>query len=417
MTPFSHIVRPVVFALIALLMPLRAGADPAEELQERLERLRSVPYTSTTTEPVDTDDSGVGIYKQDLVCEGYNLYCPALGSDVMLMDMEGSVVHRWSCPDSEHGQWQHAIMLPNGDAVAISNEPNYLMRLDWQSNVVWKRAIACHHDVVLSPDSTLYVIIDEKFPYRGMLVRFPAVLELTLDGEEIDRWTACEYLDDIKDAFETRSFLDTILDGMLAEMSEDQALEKISRGWKASRLLDGSTVYDYFHMNTISVLPETPVSQVDRRFGGGNWLICFKHVNQIAVLDRDTKEILWVWGEGKLEWPHHPTMLENGNILIFDNGSKRKFSKVIELDPLSRTVEWEYVGDPPEKFYSHSRGSAQRLPNGNTLMCEGDKGRAFEVTKDGEIVWEWVNPETVKGRRTQVYRMMRLLPEEVDPSW
>jgi hypothetical protein len=108
-------------------------------------------------------------------------------------------------------------------------------------------------------------------------------------------------------------------------------------------------------------------------------------------------------------------MLANGNILIFDNGTKRKFSKVIELEPLTRTVEWEYVSDPPKDFFTHSRGSAQRLPNGNTLMCEGDKGRALEVTKDGEIVWEWVNPEIVEHHRPQIYRMMRLLPETVDP--
>ena len=36
--------------------------------------------------------------------------------------------------------------------------------------------------------------------------------------------------------------------------------------------------------------------------------------------------------------------------------------------------------------------SMQRLPNGNTLICEGPSGRVFEVTADKELVWEFVNP-------------------------
>jgi hypothetical protein len=178
---------------------------------------------------------------------------------------------------------------------------------------------------------------------------------------------------------------------------------------------DGKIVYNYFHMNTISLLPETPLDAVDSRFRAGNLLICFRNVNQIAILAEGTKEILWVWGEGVLEWPHHPTMLESGNILVFDNGVRREYSKVIELNPVTETVEWEYVGNPPESLYTYTRGSAQRLPNGNTLISEGDRGRAFEVTKEGEIVWERLNPMTSEGNRVQIYRMMRLAPEVIEP--
>ena len=108
-------------------------------------------------------------------------------------------------------------------------------------------------------------------------------------------------------------------------------------------------------------------------------------------------------------------MVENGNILIFDNGVERKYSRVIEIDPVTETIEWEYVADPPKSFYTFEKGSAQRLPNGNTLICDGDNGRAFEVTRRGEIVWEWLNPEFLQGRRLQVYRMMRLPPAMVEP--
>jgi hypothetical protein len=75
---------------------------------------------------------------------------------------------------------------------------------------------------------------------------------------------------------------------------------------------------------------------------------------------------------------------------------------------MSESIEWEYRASPPEMFYSQIKGSNQRLPNGNTLICESQNGRAFEVTRDKEIVWEFYNPEIKKGKRGSIYRMMRI---------
>jgi hypothetical protein len=101
-------------------------------------------------------------------------------------------------------------------------------------------------------------------------------------------------------------------------------------------------------------------------------------------------------------------MLENGHILIFDNGVRRQYSRVLELDPVVKAIVWEYVAEPREDFYSYTRGSAQRLANGNTLISESDNGRVFEVTPEGEVVWRWLNPDTREGRPKIVYRMLRL---------
>jgi hypothetical protein len=171
-------------------------------------------------------------------------------------------------------------------------------------------------------------------------------------------------------------------------------------------------------MNTVSLIPATPLEERDRRFQEGNLLVCFRNVDQIAVLEKDSYRVLWAWGEGELEWPHHPTMLPNGHILIFDNGVKRKYSRVVELDPIAESIVWEYVAEPPEDFYSFAGGSAQRLPNGNTLICESDNGHIFEVTREGEVVWTWLNPATRQwrrdGHRESVYRMLRLPSSAVD---
>jgi hypothetical protein len=209
----------------------------------------------------------------------------------------------------------------------------------------------------------------------------------------------------------TDSFLDTVLDSIETGWTPESELLKGVR-----KAVDMPKVHkvDYFHMNTINLLPENSAADSDPRFQRGNFLVCFRNVNQIAVLDRITYEVLWAWGEGQLEWPHHPTMLENGHILIFDNGVNREYSRVVELDVLDEAIVWEYKSDPPEDFYSFGRGSAQRLPNGNTLICESDRGRAFEVTPDKELAWAWLNPAFRHDHREGVYRMMRLPRDQID---
>jgi hypothetical protein len=363
---------------------------------------------------LDSARSGVVVHELDKAYQGYNIYCSRGEPVVYLIDMAGKLVHQWSHPGERIWVWDHVIMLENGDVVVI-NKFRELLRLDWNSKVVWKRPIEVHHDVVRSPDNTFYAIVRELMPYRQLLVRFPSILHLTDGAEGIDRWSTYEQLEEIKQALDQRSFLDTVLDSMLTQGSWLEVRQNLSKRAEAVKLTGGKLAYDYFHLNTISILPDTPLGRRDSKFGPGNLLICFRNVNQIAVLDWDTKQILWAWGEGVLEWPHHPTMLENGNILVFDNGVKREYSTVIELNPVTNAIEWEYLADPPESFYTYEKGSAQRLPNGNTLICDGDNGRAFEVTKDGEIVWEWLNPHTKRGHRVQVYRMTRLSPEMVDP--
>src|SRR5262249_35874044 len=68
------------------------------------------------------------------------------------------------------------------------------------------------------------------------------------------------------------------------------------------------------------------------------------------------------------------------------------YSRVIEINPATNEIAWKYQDKPTWNFFSPRMGYAQRLPNGNTLITESSFGRFFEVTKEGEIVWEYVNP-------------------------
>jgi hypothetical protein len=405
-------------AVILIVSAVRNPNDDADsgrqaDLKRRLERFKSVPYTSLTRTEVDSSRAGV-IIKDGRACDGYNLYCSRISPEVFLMDMAGKVVHRWSYPETVDCLWDHAIMLGKGEVIVI-NKFKHLVRLDWHSNLLWRSRMEAHHDLVECPDKTFYVASGCIRDYRGLLVRFPYILRTTSEGRVVDMWSGYEELGRIKQAFDTRSFLDTVIDSMLLHRSWLELPDLIARRLRAKRLRNGNVLFDYLHLNTIAMLPDTPLGRQDRRFRPGNLLLCFRRVNQIAIMDWNTKEFLWVWGEGELEWPHHPTMLENGNILIFDNGVEREYSRVIELNPVTEEIDWEYVADPPESFYTFEKGSAQRLPNGNTLICEGDQGRVFEVTSDGETVWEWLNPILRKGKRVQVYRMTRLPAGTIEP--
>lgn len=162
-------------------------------------------------------------------------------------------------------------------------------------------------------------------------------------------------------------------------------------------------------------MPETPIGKNDNCFQAGNWFLSFRNVNLIVILDKETKEIIWSWGPGELERQHSPKMLNNGNILIYDNGFNRGYTRVIELDPVKKEIVWEYKTNPPELFFSQSGGYAQRLPNENTLITDWEGGLVFEITKKGEIVWEWFNPEiNEEGKRHTIYRMVRYPKDKID---
>jgi hypothetical protein len=74
----------------------------------------------------------------------------------------------------------------------------------------------------------------------------------------------------------------------------------------------------------------------------------------------------------------------------------RAGSRVLEFDPVTLELVWQYSqatsGTGMDGFFGHYINSAQRLPNGNTLIDEGADGRFFEVTREHEIVWEYVSP-------------------------
>jgi hypothetical protein len=166
---------------------------------------------------------------------------------------------------------------------------------------------------------------------------------------------------------------------------------------------------DLLHANSVAWMRYPDLATTSSIYAPTNVMVSLRHQNTIAIFDWTQRRLVWAWGQGHIMGPHDATPLRTGNFLIFDNGLGRGWSRVIELDPRSQEIVWEYKADPPEDFYTLARGSAQRLANGNTLIAESDKGRIFEVTPAGEIVWSFVNPSrTRSGQTMAVVRARRV---------
>jgi outer membrane protein assembly factor BamB len=179
---------------------------------------------------------------------------------------------------------------------------------------------------------------------------------------------------------------------------------------------------DYLHTNSIEYLDGTSAQKLPEA-REGRLLLSFREIGTLAIFDPMTDEITWAM-RGPWLRQHDPDLLANGNILLFDNQGNvgpGGITRVIEVDPKTHKIVWTYAGTPDEPFESEVRSSQARLPNGNTLITESDGGRLFEVTRAGEIVWNYVNP--VRGQRGDGQTVIpivswaeRIDPNQLDPS-
>ena len=156
-------------------------------------------------------------------------------------------------------------------------------------------------------------------------------------------------------------------------------------------------------------------SEEDHEFASkGDVLIAMRHLDTIAIVDVDEEKVKWMWGMGELEGPHHPTILENKNILVLDNGIYREYSRIIEVNPVTEEIEWEYTTQPPTKFYTPGRGTVQKMPNGNYFICNADSAQLFEINKNKEIIWEYTKPKNSMGKRIIIQRAIKITPQELE---
>jgi hypothetical protein len=371
--------------------------DPSSES----EAIQSLPYLSYVTDERNFHQDGVVEDHQNLSAPGINLYNSYYKAGAYLLDMSGKKLQTWLPPDS-HSNWQYVTACDNGD-VLVCIEDVMLMRLDGNSHILWQQKLRAHHDIAVAENNDIYTLASSDELVFTHFLPAPIINDyiviLSSDGTMKKNISLFNLLKKNLSLLDIIKIYSEIID------PRDFLWRVIKQKLRQGNLLRRETPFDVFHNNTITIA-EKDFNALCKK---GDVLISASHLDLIGIIDIEQQNLRWAWGPGTLEEQHDPTFLENGNILIFDNGTRREYSRIIELDPLKYEIVWEYHSFQPRLFFTDWGGSAQRLPNGNTLITETSKGRVFEITRDGKIVWEFLNPEKAEnGKRATIYRMTRI---------
>lgn len=401
--------------LLNMLLVLSACTTDAPTEQERkrslsdeaIQRLESLGYLGFGPETTTHSASGVVVRKRGCTCDGYYLLTyPVLGS-AELIDGAGKIVRRWSGPPDV---WERASLGPDGDLLVLAREARggeagkrrVLIRLAFDGRRVWKRVLPVHHLVETLPDGRLALLTS----------RSRQVPELYGDEAVIDN-----------------GFAILSADGRTIE-SEQSLYEMLARRPDIMQFRSSAGAgrdprwRDFLHANYFQLMRGGPAARRHPLYAAGNLLVTFRQQDTVAMFDRARAEVIWAWGQGEVVGLHDAKVLENGHILLFDNRSRAEdpekgdgWSRVLEIDPLSGEIVWEYRSAPPAEFFSSSRGTVERLDSGNTLICSSNQGRVFEVTPEGEVVWEYRTPHLDDEGRRAVLRAYHYPTSFIEPHF
>ncbi len=374
--------------------------DPSLSAKQRetLEALEAIGYASGSRPA--TDLRNVTHHVESDAYAGENLYTSGHAPVAILMTMAGEELHRWSYPfrkvwpdypvAQDHVSsffWRRAHVFGNGDLLAIF-EGLGIIKLDRDSNLLWANPNRAHHDMHVTEWGEIYLLTREA----RVVQRLGAEREILEDFISV--------LDDQGRELRRTSLLDSY------ENSE------LGLSYDMLPVQDG----DLFHTNSLELLGERHAG-LPAVFQPGNVLVALRELSANAVVDLAREEIVWIQ-TGDFLGHHDPHVLANGHLLLFDNNAEAIGSRVLELDATGE-VHWQYEGTDDKWFFSRSCGLAQRLHNGNTLITETDNGRAFEVSADKRIVWEFYNPHRTGDAEKYVaslFEMVRL-PRGFSAAW
>jgi len=313
---------------------------------------------------------GVTKYDPTRSSPGATLFSPLHQKQAYLIGMQGEVLHQW---DLAAVPGSYGYLLPNGNLLMATKTENgpadfrasggKIEELDWDGNIIWEHQDDFqHHDFFRCENgNTIYLrweLIPDEYAVRVNGGEYGAthpdgiwgdvIHEVNSSGETVWKWS----------------------------MWENVEIEKYPNAPMSGRR-------EWAHANSIKPLPN------------GDLMVSWRHNNLIAIISKKTGKFNFEWCGPELGHQHDFQILENGNYMVFNNlalGPPGNGSRVLEFDPKTKETIWEYTGVPRYTFHSPFISGAQRLKNGNTLICEGMWGRIFEVTPDKVLVWEYISP-------------------------
>lgn len=371
-------------------------------------------------ETLSFDDSQVTLCRRRLglthldrarTAGGYTLFARQTGGGIVdMIDIEGRTAHQWRMPVRPG---RDAVILQTGNlGYNGSHATSAALYPAWdiwhggdfyeatpEGEIVWRHEdIFHHHDAQWLPNGNLLYTVAAELPADKAaritggdpskdcadgIVQSDIVKEVNRAGETVWEWRIWDHIDPAD--------------------------------------LPVHPIFDRRHWPMINGVSQTR---------DGLILMSLRTTSGVIAVEKATGRIVWHAGHGIVHQQHTPVEMQDGTILVFDNGNLRPgssnpYSRAIQFDPRTMQITWDYTDRNAPSFFSPFMGSCERLGNGNTLICESAFGRLFEVTPGGDVVWEYLIPDFdeypaplnqfIRGRQNTCFRAHRYTKEQV--SW
>jgi hypothetical protein len=365
----------------------------------------------------------------------------------MLVDMHGRTLKKYP--------FGLLHLLRDGTMLAKMGDHS-LVKLDADLNIIWKTEVDpdLHHDIKTDENGAIYLLSSERINIAGVPASGDVIDIYSSEGVLIYTWRLSDHLQefiaiisksiglmDLPLSFEKAAGMDAYI--------RQAPIRFFSPGTDAR---NPTCQFEFTHFNSIQVLPYNEVARHIPAFKKGNLLLSFNPYSCYGILDTASGKIEWAGYLPERTTLHSPTLLPNGHILVFQNSTEesewagksdgvfldfnkscldtlytkmkstsklplpkaRPWTSVAEYDPVNNSKVWEYIAEPG--IHDRVLGNAQRLANGNTLIClttEEQGGKIIEVNNEGKIVWQYICPERNQDNHLPVgfYRSQRISSE------
>jgi hypothetical protein len=381
--------------------------------------------------------------------EGYILFAPMVSKTTYLIDKKGRLINSWL---SETLPGQSAYLLPDGSLLRASSDPastfkksgngGIIEKFNWEGKRTWKYTISDslqsqHHDIYPMPNGNILAIVNTIKSYEEAKVagRNPnftpsiifceKIVEIKPEGDTgriVWEWNSWDHI--VQDVEPTKANFGTIVDHP----------ELINLNYQANKV---EVAGDWIYLNSVAYNPELDQIVVSSYDFDELWIIDHSTTTAEAASHSGGKsgkggDLLYRWGnpysynagtrEDQYFFAQHAAHWipkgrpDAGKIMVFNNGARgdgKNYSSVDIITPpmdkngnyllekgkayLPLTPSWRYVDTAVGRFFTSHMSNAERLPNGNTLICNGLLGEFFEVTPKNKIVWKYKNPVMMNG--------------------
>lgn len=274
-----------------------------------------------------------------------------------------------------------------------------ILHYDKNFNLIWEKQDPwVHHDLQIYPATRELFYLSytiESVPLLGAKVKSDMVVGLDFSGKEIFRWHSLPALQ------------------QLISLVKPSTIFFYNEG--------GEFEYQTLHLNSVQMLKKD-FPEKGPAFKKGNLLLGIRNFGAVCIVDRSTKKIAWAYQDQQSDpgtGIHSARFMNDGNVVFFRNGQRgagSSHSEIVVIDPVTQKEVWTYKARKPNVFSSDQFGHVEVMENGNLLVTDNPDmmGRAFEITPDKEIVWEWVNDRVhEKKHLDHVYQVIRIPESDV----